>query len=139
MAKFRFNPLTGEFDLVEPKDDAFGISLEFDTDASTAIGDIVKESLTVDNKVETSIDNTSDNRAIGVVIDKPSITTALVKVLGQVDGFSGLTKGREIFLHTTGGITSVPPLTGYVQLMGYATSATEIFLEPGNTRMKRTP
>lgn len=139
MARFRFNPLTSEFDLVEKIENSTGVAQEFDVDAGSVVGDIVKESLTIDNKAEVATNNTSTNRAIGVIIEKVTLTTAIVKTLGQVDGYSGLTKGLEVFLSPTGTFTSTPPTTGYVQIMGFAISATQVYLEPGNFRAKRTP
>jgi len=139
MTRFRFNPLTAEFDLVEKIENSTGVAQEFIVDASSNVGDVVKESLTIDGKAEVATDNTSINRAIGVIIEKLTLTTAVVKTLGEVDGFSGLTKGLEVFLSTGGSFTSTPPATGYVQIMGFATSATKVYLEPGNFRAKRTP
>jgi len=136
--KVKFDPLCGKLETVpDSVSTSEGVVKEFEC-TSGNVGDVVHHSATTDNKVEASTNNTDDQRSIGVIIEKNG-TTAKVKILGYVSGFSGLTRGAEVFLSTSGTLTSTPPTTGYVQIMGYATSTTEVCLEPGNFRAKRYP
>lgn len=138
--RLRLNPATGELDLVVNPESFTTVPRVVDTyicDSGANIGDLVFESLTTDNYVEVAVDNESIAPVIGVIISKPSSTQAEVLFLGKVGGFSGLTKGQNVFVSVSGGLTSTLVSTGYHQVMGYATSATEVFIRPQLMRVKR--
>ena len=70
--------------------------------------------------------------AIGIVISKPTTTTANVLYNGEVDGFTGLVAGDPYYLSETAGqITSVAPsATGHVvQIIGTAKDDTTLMVE----------
>lgn len=84
-------------------------------------------------------DNGSMNTAqdvVGVVVDKPTSTTATIAHEGEVSGFSGLTPDAIYYLGTTGGITDTPldpnANPGKVHLrVGVAKNSTTLVLHLG--------
>lgn len=69
----------------------------------------------------------------GVVITKPTSTTAEVQFSGIISGYAGLTAGAVQFLGTTGGIieTSLPTTPGNViQKIGIAVDTTTLLFDP---------
>lgn len=70
----------------------------------------------------------------GIVIDKPTATTATVQYMGHVSGFAGLTAGADLFLGTSGGYVlagGLPTAPGsVVQKIGKALDPTTILLDP---------
>jgi len=99
-------------------------------DASLMIGDLCVYS------GPTLIKPTSNNNSVvpygvvGVAYNKPTITTVDILLSGKVSGLFGLTQGSPLFLSSTGDFTHVAPLTGNVQMLGFAISATEIAFKP---------
>jgi hypothetical protein len=73
---------------------------------------------------------------VGVIISKSTATDCIVQLFGRVTNvYAGLQPGKFYFVNTTGVPDLVPPapLVGgiaYVQAIGVALSATEIFLQP---------
>ena len=105
----------------------------FDTDITTAVGDLVR--VTGSNFVSTIADNmntTIPNGIFGVVTSKPTTTTAGVIFVGVQGGYSGFTTGQPIFVQsdgTPGHPIPAPGATGeIVQQIGFAVSATEFFI-----------
>ena len=80
-------------------------------------------------------DNTSVATApvAGIVVEKPTDTTATLVFFGIVSGFTGLTPGAQVFLGEEGGIIT-PPLPEtpgtVIQKIGQAISATTLLLDP---------
>lgn len=80
-------------------------------------------------------DNASKTTApiVGIVVEKPTNTTATLVFFGIVTGFSGLIPGTDLFLGNSGGIIA-PPLPEtegtVIQKIGQALSATTLFLDP---------
>lgn len=104
------------------------ITAIFDTDVSTAVGDLVY--LTGTNFVSTLPDNdpaTIPNGLFGVAFSKPSTTTVEVLFIGILGGYVGLTAGSPCFIDTDGTPTQTGPITGILQQIGQAISATQIF------------
>ena len=92
----------------------------------------IVSSNTVDKASALSI-NTA--QAVGVIAEKPTATTCVVRVSGTITGYTGLTPGREYFLSTVaGGITlNVTTVPDTVLLpVGYALSSTELLLTISN-------
>jgi hypothetical protein len=133
--KVKFNALKGCFDLVDGPQTT--ITIVRPCGAGVNVGDIVHESLTTADIVETSVDNTSVAPSIGVVIAKPTTTSAEVLMYGEYDGASSLDLGKKVFLSTIGDFTSTPPTTDYVQNMGFAISVSKVFINPIYVRVKR--
>lgn len=138
--KLRLNPACGKLELTsdpDVSDKAKKVIEVYSCDSGANVGDVVHESLTTDNYVEVSTNNTDIAPSVGVIISKPTATTAEVLHMGKVSGFSGLTKGKKVFLSTLGTISSVVATTGYLQCMGYALSASEVYIKPSMERVKR--
>lgn len=98
----------------------------FACDSAVAIGDLVTASAAADGTVEVVTDNLYANVVVGVVVSKPTLTQAVVRQIGIQGGFSGLTRGRIVFVGTDGKPTTTFPATGNRQSIGTATSATHI-------------
>lgn len=136
--KYTINPFTGQLDAYRNTvDNANNIVESRICLAGAAIGDLVVESATVTNLVETVTDNTDVRPVFAIIIDKPTDTTCTIVLLGRVSGFSGLTKGSKVFLSTSGGITSTPPTTDYMQSLGVAKEVDTIDFNPNMQRVKR--
>ena len=109
-------------------------ALVFACPVSVAVTDVVHISAsgTVDKaSSESGAGQTGD--PVGVVVSKPSTTTAVVVFSGAVGGFSGLTPGTIQFQDpsTPGGITATPPSGSgeRSQLIGTASTATELIVD----------
>lgn len=138
--KFVFNPLKGELDAsrqgaVAEAQQASRVVLEFDCDASLAVGDLVFQDTVVANKVIECTDNTTVEPTIGVCITKLTATTAEILVLGTYAGYSGLTIGSKVFLDTDGTETTNAPSTGYLQTLGTVVAPDTIFFLPNSQRV----
>lgn len=127
--RLEFNPISGQFDFVGTTTFVPKLIEQFVTDAGTAVNDLVVVSAA--NTVVGVTDNSSvsmPNGVFGVGISKPSATLIDVLFTGIVDGYSGLTAGEAVFVSTTGTPTHVVPATGTVHQIGFAISATSIFI-----------
>lgn len=58
-------------------------------------------------------------------------TSVHVRVSGEVDGFAGLIPNAPVYVGPLGALTQIPPLTGFVLRVGFARTATKLFIEPG--------
>ena len=137
--KVIFNPFTCKLDLYKQQNPNEN-NLVTDTRiclASAQIGDLVVESEVLVDRVDVVGDNTDVRPVFAIIIDKLSDTECVILLLGVIGGFSGLTKGRKIFLSTSGGLTSTPPSTGYMQSLGVAKEASIIDFFPNMQRVKR--
>jgi len=69
--------------------------------------------------------------AVGIVVQKPDSTTAVVQYVGEVDGFGSLVPGLVYYVSTTPGqLTSTAPTANgsVVQKVGVAKTATVLML-----------
>lgn len=86
--------------------------------------------MTVDKADNSAIATTP---VVGIVVGKPTDTTATLIFFGVVTGFSGLTPGTDVFLGTNGGII-IPPLPStpgtVIQKIGQVVSPTTLLLDP---------
>ena len=73
------------------------------------------------------------SRVVGVVVAKPTTTTATIAYEGEVGGFVGLTPAATYFLGTAGGITATPPSTVglYLRRLGVALNSSTLLFDPG--------
>ena len=101
------------------------------------VGDLVMESLTVANTVDITTNNVDTRPVVGVIVEKPTTTTALIANSGTILGLAGLNKGKTVFLGVSGDITSIPPTTGYIQYLGVANEVDEVNFQPSIIRVKR--
>lgn len=106
--------------------------------SSAQVGDLVMESSTIVNRVDVVTNNLDVRPVFGIIIQKTSSTECIVLLFGVVGGFSGLVKGNKIFLSNSGGLTSTPPTTGYLQSLGVAKEESVIDFIPNMQRVRRT-
>jgi len=106
-------------------------------DNTSEVLDLVFEDDVIINKVKSATNNTDVRPVIGIIVEKITNTSCRVLLLGPVSGFSGLTKGRKVFLGTDGSVTSTVVTTGYLQCLGTAKEADTIIFNPNFTRVKR--
>jgi hypothetical protein len=105
------------------------VVVTFTTDAGTLATHLVRVSAA--NTVIRITDNLSatiPNGIFGIGLSKPSATQIEVIFMGILGGYSGLTIGSPLFISTAGIPTHTPPATGMVQQIGFAVSATELFV-----------
>lgn len=137
MAQFQYviNPFTGEFDAIRKPQAAVAATqapkliATFNTDVGTDVGDFVK--VNGNNTVTAITDNSVSempNGVFGICYSKPSSLVAEVLFVGIMAGFSGLTIGQPVFINTLGLASHTPPNTGMSQQIGFAVSATEVFI-----------
>lgn len=101
----------------------------FNTDVGTLATHLLR--VNGDNTVTQITDNaagTIPNGVFGVGLSKPSALQIDVVFTGIVGGYSGFTIGSPLFISTLGVPTHTPPATGMVQQIGFAVSATELFV-----------
>lgn len=138
--KYTINPFTGKLDaykMIEVIDKAKSIVETRSCLVSANVGDLVVESETIFNMVDTVSDNTELRPVFAIIVSKPTSTACEILILGQVTGFSGLTKGHKVFLSETGGLTSTPPTTGYLQSLGVAKETDTVDFNPNSQRVLR--
>jgi hypothetical protein len=82
------------------------------------------------NPVTDNSDLTIPYGIVGVVYSKSAINKADILLAGRVDGLFGLTPGSPVFVGPTGNFQSGAPITGNVQLLGFAIDTTSIVFEP---------
>ena len=136
--KFVINPFTGKIDAY--RDTVSSSQNVTDTRqcaTSVSTGDLVMESSTLVDTVDTVTDNTDLRPVFAIVISKESATECTILLLGEVAGFTGLTKGRKVFLDTSGSITATPVTTGYLQCLGVAKEFGIVDFRPQMDRIKR--
>lgn len=108
------------------------LTVIFDTDVFTTVGDLVR--ITATDYVETITDNsetTIPNGLFGVAFSKPTSTTVEVMFLGILGGYSALTPGQALYIGPFGVPSHTAPATGTLQQIGFAISPTEIFFQFG--------
>ena len=97
--------------------------------ASEVIGDPVVFSLTLDKTVERITSNVYTQLVVGIINEKPTVTTCIVIVMGILDGIAtGLSRGEAVWVSTSGGLTTTRPVTGHLQGLGIAISPTGIIV-----------
>lgn len=101
----------------------------FNTDVGTLATHLLR--VNGDNTVTQITDNASGtipNGVFGVGLSKPSALQIDVIFTGIMGGYSGFTIGSPLFISALGVPTHTPPATGMVQQIGFAVSATELFV-----------
>ena len=110
----------------------------FNTDVGTLPNDLVR--VTGTNTVTKITDNFSTsipNGIFGLAWKKPTTITVKVIFIGIMDGYSGFTPGSPLFVSTSGTPTHTVATTGMVQQIGFAISASKLFLQLGSP-LRRT-
>lgn len=101
----------------------------FNTDVGTLAGHLVR--VNGDNTVTQITDNsaaTIPNGIFGVGLSKPSALQLDTIFTGIMGSYAGFTIGLPLFVSTLGVPTHTTPTTGMVQQIGFAISATEMFV-----------
>lgn len=104
-------------------------SFEVPCAATVAVGDLVVYAAGILVTVTSNLNSVIPYGIVGICTGKPTLTTANILLVGKVTGFSGLVTGAPLFVNSSGSFGACP-LTGNVQNLGYALSATEIIFEP---------
>ncbi len=137
----KFNPLSGQLDWIGVAGDtptqptAEKVADVFTCAATVAVGDLVIPSEVTAGSVESLSTNVYNNLCFGVVISKPTLTTAEVLVSGRLTGLIGMPIGRPLFVGTNGKLTAYKPATGHLQTMGMSITSTTAFLMPSLTKV----
>ena len=81
------------------------------------------------------IDDTAKMPAIGIVIEKPTFTTARVQVGGELGTFAGLAPGKPHFVGDDSEISTTRPANPSsgkrsIQVIGFALSSTKLIVKP---------
>jgi len=137
---YSFNPFTSKLDAVRPKKvpSAESIVVVRNCAITAAVLDLTMESDNIVDGVDSVIDNADVRPIIGLIISKPTTTTCEVLLLGAMDGFSGLIKGKKVYVGTNGLVTQTLVTTGYIQTLGVASDVDTVNFNPQLTRVLRT-
>ena len=104
-------------------------------DATVAVDDLVYQDTVTANTALKIVNNFPPTPGIGMVISKPTATSAEVVLLGEVN----FTIGQgNLWIGLTGQLsisTAIP--TGYIQRFGFSFGDGKIFIEPSQNRIKR--
>ena len=133
--QYVFNPFTGTFDAIDIAAESFSNITSDSGEFAVLAGVNPNELMYASGSLAATVaDNSSlaTSPAIGLVLDKPTATTATVLFAGKIAAFAGLTIGADYFMGTAGSIItagSLPTASGSViQKIGVAVSATTLLL-----------
>lgn len=131
---FKFNPLSGRFDLVTRQSlSAVGtIQKVMDCDSGVAVNDWVFQSASVNNTAVKFTDNEEVEPVLGIVISKPTTTSCTVLMLGLYSG-SGLSGRGKMWLSDTGDAAFSFPTSGtgkFVRELGISFGDGTILVNP---------
>ncbi len=114
-------------------DKATSLIEELDCYAEMVVGDIVFLSITHDDFVETVENNINFRPAVGICMEKPESTRAIVRYFGKSSTiYTNFIKGEPIFIQADGSLGPEVPLTGHIQQLGIARSNAILLLNPQN-------
>lgn len=98
----------------------------FDCDPDASMNSLVVADTVTDNKVLSIASNSYSNLVFGAIVSKPSPITCNVLLAGGLDGYSGLSRGQAVFVSLGGLPATTPPVSGGLQSIGIAISATKV-------------
>lgn len=131
--KLHFNPFTGTFDWVSTSTSGDGqvVSPEGSLSNTTEDPPRVLVYSSGNDAVRTASNlSIATAPAIGVIVRKPAVQVATVLYYGELDGYSGLTPGVDLFLGPAGTLIEAADLpTGpgqIIQKVGKALSTTTV-------------
>jgi hypothetical protein len=137
---FVFNPFTGNFDTVsDPIEDAFTFAA--DCTASELVHDVVRISADVVAGVfqvrKVDVSDSTKMPGIGIIIEKPTASTAIVVYLGAVTLVGPLLPGKVYFIGADSKPSSTCPSgPALVQPIGFALDATRLLFKPSMTMVR---
>lgn len=112
----------------------------FIASAALSVGDTVYKGATTTQVTEADASALATAKVCGIVVAVPNGGTAAVAgdyvdvvVFGPVAGFSGMTPGNTLYQSVTAGVlaNAAPAATNYEYTVGWAMSATVVFVTPG--------
>ena len=106
---------------------------KMDCSATLAVDDLVYQDYSQVNTALKATDHNAPSPVIGVVLSKPTTTTALILLRGIHK--TTITQG-PLFVSTTGTIQVGVPLTGRWQRLGHSFGDGKIWLEPERIRIR---
>lgn len=110
----------------------------FAIEGDVVSGDCVK--LLSTDKVQASGNNTDDEPAIGVVIAKPTVSTAEVLIAGLcLLTITGIEANKLVFLGDDGAPTTTKPSSGWLQCLGWCYKDTKMIVNFNPARIKQNP
>ena len=110
----------------------------FFCDTNAQIGDVVRMSTTISNKVIVTTDNKHPIISIGIITDKITPTIAQILIQGSCTlDFPGLVLGERIFHSKTGSLTTTIPDNGYIHIIGFCYETNKIYVKPSMDRIGR--
>lgn len=112
----------------------YPVSSTYTVASGVSVGDVV---YITGADAAAKADNTAlatANAIPGIVVEKPTTTTAIVALAGELDLFSSLTPGAIYYLGTSGGLTATPPTAALtvVRRIGVAKNATTLSMSVGD-------
>ncbi len=111
--------------------DAIDSATTFTCPAGVSVREVV--AITSANTVDKAdADDATKRPAYGIVVSKPTSTSCIVRLLGELTGFSGLTPGATYYVSTTPGaiVTPAPSGSGVLrQVVGDAISSTVLCVD----------
>lgn len=122
---------------VQETDSAFAEGRYFE--ANCLAGDLVNQfvrvvsnTLSVPDVTKVDPSDASKMPAVGVIVQKPTATTCLVQVSGQITSFSPVVAGAWYYVGmTTYPVTVAPALPAIQQVIGVGLDAARLLLRPG--------
>lgn len=140
---FVFNPFTGNFDAVSDPPIESPFTFLADCSAAEAVGDCVYVSAdAVLSVVQVRKAVPSDGTkmpAIGIILDKPTATTATVVYLGAfpVGLLPAFLPGKRYFVGSASQPTSAPPSApAIIQVVGVALDSARLLFNPSSVVIK---
>lgn len=122
---------------VQESDSAYAEGRYFEANclASDAINQFVRvvgNTLGVPNVTRADPTDASKMPAVGVIVQKPTTTTCLVQVSGQILSFSPITAGTWYYVGAASSPVSAPPaLPAIQQIIGVGLDTSRLLLRPG--------
>lgn len=110
-------------------DDNTIITTPLGFEADCAAGDVVGDPVIVSapDTVSSFPTNIYPDLCVGIIKEKLTTTRCVVVIGGILKNITtGLTANKAVFVSDTGGLTTTPPTTGHLQIMGTALSSTDM-------------
>ena len=109
------------------------VEIAYTCTATEVVNDVVCLDPAGSNKViRASNTSVSTAPAIGIIVNKPNPTTAVVRTGVESGGFSGIVAGSTYYLGTNGQLTATAPTAAgtIVQAVGIGVSSTKVLIDP---------
>ncbi|RLA59532.1 MAG: hypothetical protein DRQ78_10525, partial [Epsilonproteobacteria bacterium] len=103
-------------------------------EVSASVNDLVVESDSVADAVDTIINNNDTRSVIGIIIEKIDDTHAYILTKGTVSA-SSVTKTQNVFLSSSGTLNDIAPTSGYFHILGTAVENNLVDFDPINTKI----